>query len=61
MYSEHQLNVKMCVDTRRSTTGITIFMYGTLVDWQSQRQRQVQLSTGAAEYVAIGEAVKRAL
>ena len=46
------------VDIRKSTIGYVYTLGGTAVNWGSQLQKIVALSTTEAEYVAITEAGK---
>lgn len=46
------------VDTRRSRTGIVVFIASGPVIWQSRAQRTVALSSCEAEYMALTEAIK---
>ena len=46
------------VDIRRSTIGYVYTLGGTAVNWSSQLQKMVALSTTEAEYVGIIEAGK---
>ena len=45
-------------DTRRSTTGYTITVGGSMVCWRSHQQRSVALITTKAEYMAMGDCAK---
>ena len=45
-------------ETRRSVTGIAIYVMGCLVAWKSRSQRGVTLSTTEAEYVSMSELVQ---
>ncbi|EJT45287.1 Gag-Pol [Trichosporon asahii var. asahii CBS 2479] len=47
-----------CVQTRRSTTGYCVFLFGGLVSWCSRRQGSTAASTMEAEYVAPAEATR---
>ena len=47
-------NFAACVDTRRSTSGWTLIMYGGAVSWQSKKQPTVAVSTMEAEYQGCG-------
>ena len=49
------------VDTQRSTTGYVYTFGGTVVNWVSQLQKLVALSTTEAEYLAITKASKEML
>jgi hypothetical protein len=42
-----------CLVTRRSTTGILIFLNGTPIQWYSKRQNTVESSTYGSEFVAM--------
>ena len=44
-----------CPDTKRSTTGYTVFLAGACVSWSSKRQAVCSLSTAEAEYYAASE------
>jgi hypothetical protein len=48
-------------DTRRSTSGLVFFLYGTPISWRSVLQPMVALSTTEAEYIAYTEAAKEGL
>lgn len=50
-----------CSDTRRSTTGYVFMLAGGAIDWKSNRQTSVAMSTCEAEYIAAGEATKAAI
>ena len=43
-----------CTDTRRSTSGYVIFIFGCAVCWMSKKQKSVATSTTEAEYMAFG-------
>jgi hypothetical protein len=47
-----------CKQTRRSTTGAAILLYGNLISWTSTRQEIVARSSVEAEYIAAGLASK---
>ena len=42
-----------CLVTRRSTTGIILFVNGTPIRWYSKRQNTVETSTYGSEFVAM--------
>lgn len=44
------------IDTRKSTTGVFLFLGKNLVSWQSQKQRVVALSSCESEYIATATA-----
>jgi transposase InsO family protein len=44
------------IDTRKSTTGVGFFLGGSIITWQSQKQRVVALSSCEAEYIAAATA-----
>jgi hypothetical protein len=46
------------LETRRSTTGFSVLLYGSSISWAARRQGSVATSTTAAEYVAIAEVTK---
>ena len=54
-------NFAACLDTRRSTTGWVVTMYGGAVSWQSKKQPTVATSTMEAEYQACGAVAREAL
>lgn len=47
-----------CLSTRRSTTGIIIFLQGMPVIWYSKRQNTLESSTFGSEFVALRIAVE---
>jgi hypothetical protein len=49
-------NLSACRDTRRSTTGWVVTMYGGAVSWLSKKQATTTASTIDAEYQACGAA-----
>ena len=53
-------NFAACVDTRRSTSGWTMLMYGGAVSWQSKKQPTVAVSTMEAEYQGYGAMAREA-
>jgi hypothetical protein len=61
---EVQLNVfcdaahATCLMTRRSTTGILVFLNGVPIKWYSKRQNTVESSTFGSAFVAMTIAVK---
>jgi Reverse transcriptase (RNA-dependent DNA polymerase) len=66
---EGQIPVEMYVDadfaadqdTRRSTTGFVLLVYGSPVHWGSRRQKQISCSTVQAEYIAASSAARIAV
>ena len=54
-------NFAACMDTRRSTTGWVVTMYGGAVSWQSKKQATTATSTMEAEYQACGSVAREAL
>jgi hypothetical protein len=54
-------NYAACVDSRRSTTGWVVVMYGGAVSWLSQKQHTVANSTMEAEYQSCGSVAREAL
>jgi hypothetical protein len=47
-----------CLATRRSTTGVIIFVNGAPIRWYSKRQNTVESSTFGSEFVALKIAVE---
>jgi hypothetical protein len=54
-------NLAACQDTRRSTTGWVVVMYGGAVSWASKKQPTAAASTMEAEYQACGAAAREGL
>jgi hypothetical protein len=54
-------NFAACQDTRRSTTGWVVVMYGGAVSWVSKKQPTAAASTMDAEYQACGAAAREGL
>jgi hypothetical protein len=54
-------NFAACQDTRRSTTGWVVVMYGGAVSWASKKQPTTAASTMDAEYQACGAAAREGL
>jgi hypothetical protein len=54
-------NFAACQDTRRSTTGWVVVMYGRAVSWASKKQPTAAASTMDAEYQARGAAARGGL
>jgi hypothetical protein len=51
-------NFAACLDTRRSTTGWVVVMYGGAVSWSSKKQPTTATSTMDAEYQACGSVAR---
>jgi hypothetical protein len=54
-------NFAACQDTRRSTTGWVVVMYGGAVSWSSKKQPTTAASTMDAEYQACGAVAREGL
>jgi hypothetical protein len=54
-------NFAACLDTRRSTTGWVVVMYGAAVSWSSKKQPKTASSTTKAEYQACGAVAREGL
>jgi hypothetical protein len=54
-------NFAACQDTRRSTTGWVVVMYGGAVAWASKKQPTTAASTMEAEYQACGAVAREGL
>jgi hypothetical protein len=54
-------NFAACRDTRRSTTGWVVTMYGGAVSWSSKKQATAAASTMDAEYQACGAAAREGM
>jgi hypothetical protein len=54
-------NFAACKDTRRSTTGWVVTMYGGAVSWSSKKQATTAASTMDAEYQACGAAAREGM
>ena len=54
-------NFAACLDTRRSTTGWVVSMYGGAVSWSSKKQPTAAASTMDAEYQACGSVAREGL
>ena len=50
-----------CKDTRKSISGMNMFLCGVPVFWRSRQQKAVSLSSTEAEWYALSEAVKEIL
>ncbi len=50
-----------CTQSRRSTSGILVFLEGGPIIWSSRRQPIVALSTTEAEFIAASDATKEAI
>jgi hypothetical protein len=53
-------NSAACLETRRSTAGWTVIMYGGAVSWSSKKQATAAASTMEAEYQACGAVAREA-
>ena len=68
-YSKDNLELKGFVDAdwasdtldRKSYTGFCFTMCGSVISWQSRKQKTVSLSSTEAEYVALSEATREAI
>ena len=49
------------IDTRKSLTCYVFTLFGTAISWKSMLQSVVALSTTETEYIAVTEAVKKAM
>jgi hypothetical protein len=54
-------NFAACLDTRRSTTGWVVVMYGGAVSWSCKKQPTTAVSTMDAEYQACGAVARECL
>jgi hypothetical protein len=54
-------NFAACADTRRSTTGWVVVMFGGAVSWGSKKQQTIATSTMEAEYQACSAVAREAL
>ena len=54
-------NFAACLDTRRSTTGWVVVMYGGAVSWSCKKQPTTAVSTMDAEYQACGAVAREGL
>lgn len=54
-------NFAACQDTRRSTTGWVVVMYGGAVSWSSKKQPTTAASTMDAEYQACGSVAREGI
>ena len=48
------------ISSRRSTSGLSVFLGESPVVWKSRRQSMIALSTGEAEYISLCDAAKMA-
>lgn len=68
-YSKDNVELKGFVDAdwasdsldRKSYTGFCFIMCGSVISWQSRKQKTVSLSSTEAEYVALSEATREAI